>query len=97
MFGDAVITMKGLILDTKIRSGQAVPKFTKMKTGDGVYDGTEELSEVDALKSVRQEFGFSSIEIVDDKTVRLRSVSDNAGIADGYYISELGIFAEDPD
>ena len=97
MFGDAVITMKGLILDTKIRSGQAVPKFTKMRIGDGAYDGTEELSEVDALKSVRQEFGFSSIEIVDDKTVRLRSVSDNEGIADGYYISELGIFAEDPE
>ena len=97
MFHDAVITMKGLLLDTKIRSGQAVPKFTKMKIGDGAYDGTEELSEVERLKSVRQEFGFSSIEIVDDKTVRLRAISDNEGVTEGYYISELGVFAEDPD
>ncbi len=97
MFHDAVITMKGLILDTKIRSGQAVPKFTRMKIGDGVYDGTEEISESESLKSLRQEFGFSSIEIVDNKTVRLRAISDNEGITDGYYISELGVFAEDPD
>ena len=97
MFHDAVITMKGLILDTKIRSGQAVPKFTRMKIGHGVYDGTEEISESESLKSLRQEFGFSSIEIVDNKTVRLRAISDNEGITDGYYISELGVFAEDPD
>ena len=97
MFHEAVITMKGLALDTKIRSGMTVAKFTHIKMGDGIYDGSEDLNIVESLKEVRQTFAISSIIVADNKTVRLRTVSDNIGVAAGYYISELGIYAEDPD
>lgn len=97
MFNEAVITTDGLELDAKIRAGQTVAKFTHVKLGDGFYDGTEDLNVSADLKSIRQVFGVSSITILDNKTVRLRIVSNNAGIKAGYYISELGVYAEDPD
>lgn len=97
MFHDGVITMDGLELDTKIRAGLATAVFTSIKFGDGLYDGTEDLSQCSGMKSVRQSFGISSICVIDKKQVRLRTVTDNTGIGEGYYISELGVYAEDPD
>ena len=97
MFKDAVITAQGLELDAKIIAGQVSAVFTGIKIGDGVYTGNENLSTVTALKSVRQEFGISSISIINDNTVRLRTVVDNMGITTGYYMSELGVYAQDPD
>lgn len=97
MFNEAVITTAGLALDAKIRAGEAVAKFTNIKLGDGQYSGTEDLNEATALKSVRQTFGVSSIKRTNETTVRLRIIADNGGMADGYYISELGVYAEDPD
>ena len=97
MFNEAVITTDGLALDAKIRAGLTVAKFTHVKLGDGVYNGTEDLNAVTGMKNIRQEFGISSIKIIDNKTVRLRIISNNEGISIGYYISELGVFAEDPD
>lgn len=97
MFNEAVITMDGLELDAKIRAGHTVATFTHVKLGDGTYDGTEDLSIATNMKSIKQSFGISSILVTDNKTVRLRTVSDNTGINEGYLISEIGIFAQDPD
>lgn len=97
MFNEAVITTDGLALDAKIRAGLTVAKFTHVKLGDGVYNGAEDLNTATGMKNIRQEFGISSIKIIDNKTVRLRIISNNEGISAGYYISELGVYAEDPD
>lgn len=97
MFNEAVITMDGLELDAKIRAGHAVATFTHVKLGNGTYDGTEDLSIITNMKSIKQSFGISSIVVTDNKTVRLRTVSDNTNIDEGYLISEIGIFAQDPD
>ena len=43
MFYKAVITSKGLALDAKIKAGQTTAAFTRVKLGDGSYDGQEEL------------------------------------------------------
>lgn len=97
MFNEAVITMDGLALDAKIRAGHTVATFTHIKLGDGIYDGTEDLNIVTTMKSIRQSFGISSILVTDNKTVRLRTVSNNENIDEGYLISEIGIFAQDPE
>ena len=97
MFNEAVITTAGLALDAKIRSGEAVAEFTRMGLGNGEYDETEELDGATALKSIRQSIGISSIKRTNETTVRLRVIVDNGGIEEGYYISELGIYANDPD
>lgn len=97
MFKDAIITAQGLELDAKILAGHASAIFTGIKIGDGVYAGTEDLTTFTAMRSIRQEFVISSVSIIDNNTVRLRSVVNNTGIANGYYMSELGVFAQDPD
>ena len=97
MFNEAIITKDGLELDTKIRAGMVSAKFTSVGFGDGAYKGNEDLSKVSKLKNRRQRFGISSIVITDKNTVRLRVVSNNEGISTGYYIREIGVYAEDPD
>lgn len=97
MFNKAVITAKGLALNAKIVAGQTNAVFTAIRLGNGVYDGTENLNVVTTLKSIKQTFGISSIMRTESNAVRLRSVIDNLGIEEGYYISEVGIYAQDPD
>ena len=97
MFYKAVITSKGLALDAKIKAGQTTAAFTRVKLGDGTYDGQEELKGVTDLKNTRNEFGISSIKVIDENTVRIRIVTNNSNLNSGYYISELALFATDPD
>ncbi|MCI8887925.1 MAG: hypothetical protein HFG70_07540 [Hungatella sp.] len=97
MFNEAVITTKGLALDAKIRTGEAVAEFTNVKLGDGIYAEDEDLNEATDLKNIKQSIGISSIKRTNETTVRLRIVVDNEGINTGYYISEIGVYANDPD
>lgn len=97
MFYKAVITSKGLALDAKIKAGQTTAAFTRVKLGDGTYDGQEELKGATDLKNTRNEFGISSIKVIDENTVRIRIVTNNSNLNSGYYISELALFATDPD
>lgn len=90
-----VTTDAGLELLAKACSGGSV-KFTAVKTGDGAYDGTEDLSGMTALKSEKQSFGVSGITRIGTQ-VRVRSVLSNEGLTTGYNITEVGLFATDPD
>ena len=97
MFSRQITTSAGLALDTKIRAGLVNAEFTKVSLGNGSYTESEDLEDVTGLKQIRQSFGISSITIVEDNIVMLRVVVDNAGLTEGYYISEVGIYARDPD
>lgn len=95
-FKKAVITEKGLSLVTKVQTGSTTLKFTKIETGSGSY-GDEDVSTQTGLREKKQEFSLSSISVVDNDTVKIRTVISNAGLAEGYYIREIGLFAQDPD
>lgn len=95
-FKKAVITEKGLALVTKVQMGSTTLKFTKIATGAGSY-GDEDVGNRTELKDKKQEFSLSSISVVDNDTVKLRAVISNAGLETGYYIREIGLFAQDPD
>lgn len=95
-FKKAVITEKGLALVTKVQMGSTTLKFTKIATGAGSY-GDEDVGTRIELKDKKQEFSLSSISVVDNDTVKLRAVISNAGLETGYYIREIGLFAQDPD
>ena len=96
-FNTAVITQKGLALNTKLIHGSGTITFTKMQTGSGVYDGSENLEDAVQLKSKCQEFPFNKKEIYNETTVRLRAVINNQDLLKEYQIREIGIFAQDPD
>ena len=95
-FKKAVITEKGLSLVTKVQTGSTTLKFTKIETGSGNY-GDEDVSMQTGLREKKQEFSLSSISVVDNDTVKIRTVISNAGLTEGYYIREIGLFAQDPD
>lgn len=96
-FNSAVITQKGLALNTKLIHGSGSIAFTKMQTGSGIYDGSEDLGSFTQLKRKCQEFPFNKKEIYNETTVRLRAVINNQNLMEEYQIREIGIFAQDPD
>ena len=90
-----VTTDAGLELLAKACSGGSV-KFTAVKIGNGTYDGTEDLSGATALKSEKQSFGLSGVSRTGTQ-VKVRSVLSNEGLTTGYNITEIGLYATDPD
>lgn len=100
-FGAAVLTQKGLNLVAKAQAGQAIIKFTKAATGDGSYSDGESLSGLTSLKSQRQEMPINDVAVVNENTVYLKFVisnfTDNQTVNRGYYVKEVGVFAEDPE
>lgn len=96
-FKKAVITEKGLALINKVQTGSVNLEFTKISTGEGDYTDSEDLTKAIALKEKRQDFALSGIEVVDNDTVKIRTVIGNQGLESGYYIKEIGLYAADPD
>lgn len=96
-FKKAVITEKGLALVNKVQAGSTKLEFTKISTGDGAYGDSEDVTGAISLKEKKQDFAISSISVVDNDTVKLRTVISNQGLETGYYIKEIGLYARDPD
>lgn len=93
-FNNVVITDSGLELVAATHSGSTI-QFTAIKTGGGVYDGTEVLENMTDLKEAKQTFGITSV-IREDAVVKVRSLLSNEGLTQGYYLSEIGLYALDP-
>ncbi|MDO4313790.1 MAG: hypothetical protein Q4C52_11975 [Eubacteriales bacterium] len=96
-FSRATITNKGLELNAKANFGRGTIVFTKAATGSGRYTPDINLMEVTDLIDKRQEVFFVKKEIVDRTTVHMRSIITNDDLAEGYDVTEFGIYAKDPD
>jgi hypothetical protein len=96
-FKTSVITQKGLHLNTKIQAGQCTARFTKAAIGSGTWPEDADLSEATALIREQMSVAFNEVKIVDKDKVLLESAFPNTNVEEKFYISELGIFAEDPD
>ena len=91
-----VTTEAGLaLLENAAYIGGSI-QFTALKVGSGAYDGTEELSAMTALKNVRQTFGVDSVSKRNSDII-VRAVINNNGVTEGYAMTEIGLFASDPD
>ena len=97
MFNEAVTTIKGMRLNTKIQAGQCLMNFTKIKLGKGLHGEDELLEDLEALFEIQQEVSISRVEVMSENTVKISTVISNEGMEEGFYISEIGVFAEDPD
>lgn len=88
-----VTTEAGLKLLAAAVAGGTIT-FTAIKTGSGIYTGTEVLSEMTDLKNAMQTFGVSSITRT-GREVKLRSVLNNDNLVEGYSMTEIGLYAKD--
>ena len=87
-----ILTNKGRALAAKVESGALKLTLTKMKVGDGVADNIEEMTD---LASPQQIINISTIVTADDGTCDVSGVLTNEELEKGFYIRELGLYAQD--
>jgi hypothetical protein len=95
-FTGTMLTVKGRNLLSKAQTG-ATLTFTKIKIGDGTWATGTDPTQLNDLVSTKLTLPIQSIQVVGDGTVRLRFVLTNTGLQQGFFMREIGIYAQDPD
>ncbi len=107
-FKNAVITNDGARLLTRAQAGEIKIEFTRMAVGNGEYSTSEKtlesLQNMGGLKSLKNSFPLSSIDVYSDHSVKISALITNQDpateqilINEGYFINEMGLFAREKD
>lgn len=101
-FKEAVLTQKGIALLAKAQAENATIQISKAVTGAGIYEEGEDISARTALKNPKQEFAPTTILRQNETNVFVQfSITNNPPggepLANGYYVTEIGLTAIDPD
>lgn len=95
-----VITNEGLALVMSCLDQGHELEFVSYVMGNGTYTAEEKadeaLKELTELKSVKQQFQFASSERTGSQ-ILLMVRATNDGLAEGYYMAEYGVYAQDKD
>ena len=89
------LTNKGIALQAKVQAGTQL-HITKLKLGSGVVPPGTDIKTLTDLIDPEQNLGIGGKEAVDDYC-KISSTISNTGLEAGYYVRELGVFAQDPD
>ena len=95
-FSGMVLTTAGKILQAKVQAGITLT-FTKIKVGDGVLQGGSTLEALTDLITPEMTIPIQNVTAMGDGTCRVRGVLTNAGLTAGFFVREIGVFANDPD
>lgn len=87
-------TKLGQNLQAKIDAGLTKFKITKLGIGDGSYQGNVE--NMIALSNKKQDLNVSKIE-VNENVIKIQTTITNTGVTEKYQMTEIGIFATDPE
>ena len=87
-------TKLGQNLQAKIDAGLTKFKITKLGIGDGPYQGNVE--NMIALSNKKQDLNVSKIE-VSENVIKIQTTITNTGVTEKYQMTEIGIFATDPE
>ena len=99
-YSRATLTDAGVIIARRMMDDDSLHlTFTGIASGDGQYSAGESLAAKTALKSQKQFFPLSSKRVTEDQTVQLKYVLSNINpdgtpLTVGYYVREVGIFAQ---
>ena len=97
-FYNAVMTNGGAALLTAALAGTAKIQFTHMAAGDGQYTEEERdpavLQQATTLKSLKQTTPVSRVDKPSTQSVKLTSVLTNEELLAGYYLREVGVYAQ---
>lgn len=96
-FNTGVLTARGQALLAKWQSGRCVPQIIKAAVGSGSYAAGESIASRTALKSQKMVVGFSSMEVINPATLSLKFIISNNDLRSGFRVTEIGIYAVDPD
>jgi len=95
-FRGTVLTQRGRNLLAKAQTGAQLT-FTKIKLGDGLWDTSTDPTQLNDLVYPKLNLPIQNIRVVGDGTVQLRFVLTNAGLSQGFFMRQIGIYAQDPD
>jgi hypothetical protein len=95
-FRGTILTQRGKNLLAKAQTGTTLT-FTKIKIGDGLWPSNTDPTQLNDLVSPKLNLPIQSITVVGDEAVRLRFVLTNTGLSQGFFMREIGIYAQDPD
>ena len=97
VFNQAVLTAAGTALLTRSYVSGNPLTFTRVATGSGIHaDKTPEtLKELTGLLSEKQSFVLTSKSVYMTTKTKLTTVITNKDLAQGYYINELALFAQE--
>ncbi len=93
-WSNAIMTDVGNALQAKVNAGQTKLTFTKIKVGSGV-NATNPLTLTDVISSK-----WETTNIIvkrEGKIVSVDTFITNSGITEAFRMSEIGLFAKDPD
>lgn len=93
-WSNATMTDVGAALQAKVNAGKTKLTFTKIKIGSGV-NATNPLALTDVISSKWETTNF--IVKLEGKIVSVDTVITNTGIHEAFRMSEIGLFAQDPD
>ena len=93
-WSNATMTDVGADLQAKVNAGRTKLTFTKIKVGSGV-NATNTLALTDVLSSKWETTNF--VVKQEGKIVSVDTFITNNGITEAFRMSEIGLFAQDPD
>ena len=93
-WSNAIMTDVGANLQAKVNAGKTKLTFTKIKVGSGV-NATNPLALTDVLSSKWETTNF--VVKQEGKIVSVDTFITNNGITEAFRMSEIGLFAQDPD
>ncbi len=92
-FPGLVLTQNGRDLQSKAQIGAALT-FSRVALGDGETSAPDAMA---ALDNERLSLSIQDFEVIGDGTSRMRVIMTNEALDNGFFVRELGVFAEDPD
>lgn len=94
-YSSATITDRGIehLRDLTVSSGTL--RLTYVRTGNGSYTSGETLATKTNLKNRMQQFMIHQVEVDANGQLRITVTATNDGLATGYYMTEMGVFALD--
>lgn len=93
-WSNATMTDVGAALQAKVIAGKTKLTFTKIKVGSGV-NATNPLVLTDVISSKWETTNF--VVKLEGKIVSVDTVITNTGVHEAFRMSEIGLFAQDPD
>lgn len=93
-WSNATMTDVGAALQAKVNAGKTKLTFTKIKVGSGV-NATNPLALTDVISSKWETTNF--VVKLEGKIVSVDTIITNTGIHEAFRMSEIGLFAQDPD
>lgn len=100
-FKETVLTSKGIALLAKAQASKCKISFTRAVSGNGSYSSGEVIKTRTALKSQKQSFKINKLLVQNESTAVVRfivaNLTDSGTLTEGYYVTEVGVYATDPD